>query len=65
MYTFWNNILKFPRFFISVLLGFLLTIFNFTIKLFNGPKQSLLITITLCFVSVFLVQILKLMLAIN
>ena len=65
MHIFWNNILKFPRFFISVLLGFLLTNFYTTIKLLKKTKNNTLIIFVISLLSIFLTQILKLMLAIN
>ena len=65
MYIFWNNIFKFPRFFISVILGLILIGFNFIIKLLNKPQQSLLTVIILGILSSFLLQILKQMLGLN
>lgn len=65
MYTFGDNIFKFPRFFISVLLGFFLTVFDYFIKLLKKPKQSLLFITLISFTSICLIQVLKLMMAIN
>jgi len=65
MYIFWNNVIKFPRFFISVLLGFILTTFNTIIKLLNNPKKNLVAIIIISFLYTLLIKTLKLMLAIN
>lgn len=65
MYIFWNNIIKFPRFFISVLLGFVLTTFNTIIKLINSPKKNLIAIIVIGFLYFLLIKTLKLMLALN
>nr|YP_007878191.1 conserved hypothetical plastid protein [Calliarthron tuberculosum]AGA63802.1 conserved hypothetical plastid protein [Calliarthron tuberculosum] len=65
MYIFWNNISKFPRFFISVLMGFFLTIFNPFFELLRNPKQGFLFIIIISMTSITIWQILKLMLALN
>lgn len=65
MYIFWNNIFKFPRFFISVILGLILIGFNFVIKLLNKPQQSLLTLIIIGILSSFLLQVLRQMLGLN
>nr|YP_009502079.1 hypothetical protein Ycf33 [Porolithon onkodes]ASB29681.1 hypothetical protein Ycf33 [Porolithon onkodes] len=65
MYIFWNNILKFPKFFISVLSGFFLTIVNSLFESLKTPKQGIIIIIALSLLFIFFVQVLRLMLAIN
>nr|YP_010728735.1 hypothetical protein P6G74_pgp169 [Phymatolithon calcareum]WEA76922.1 hypothetical protein [Phymatolithon calcareum] len=65
MYIFWDNISKFPRFFISVLMGFFLTTFNPFFELLRDEKSRLILIIALSFFTTILLQILKLMLALN
>ena len=65
MYTFWKNILKFPPFFISALLGFVLITFNTIIRLINNPKKKLIVIVAISFSYLSLVRVLKLMLALN
>ena len=65
MNTFWNNILKFPRFFISVLMGFFLTIFKPIFESLRSPHKSLILLTILSALFVCIIQILKLMLALN
>lgn len=65
MHNFWENILGFLRFFISVLIGFFLTTFSPFFELFKNPIQQITaITITLL-MSIILLQTLKLMLAVK
>ena len=65
MYIFWDNIAKFPRFFLSVLTGFFLTIFYPVFMLFKKPvNRFMFITIT-CIIIVILLKILSKMLDIN
>nr|YP_009326637.1 conserved hypothetical plastid protein Ycf33 [Membranoptera platyphylla]AMJ16894.1 conserved hypothetical plastid protein Ycf33 [Membranoptera platyphylla] len=50
IYTFWNNLYKFPRFLIAVLVGFFLTTFQPIFKLLKNKKYKLIfivITITI------------------
>lgn len=65
MYIFWDNISKFPRFFFSVLMGFFLTTFNPFFELLRDEKSRLILIITLSFFTTILLQVLKLMLALN
>ena len=65
MYIFWHNVFKFPKFFISTLLGFFLTISSSLFKLLKRPKHSLILIITVSIFSTLLLQILKLMLALD
>nr|YP_010618962.1 hypothetical protein PN064_pgp028 [Deltalsia parasitica]WAX02975.1 hypothetical protein [Deltalsia parasitica] len=56
MSNFWVNLYKFPRFLISVLIGFFLTTFQPIFKLLNNKKNKLLfitiiaIIIGLCYI---------------
>jgi len=45
MYTFWNNLYKFPRFLTAVLLGFFLTTFKPIFKLLTNPNRTMLFLI--------------------
>lgn len=65
MYIFWDNIAKFPRFFISVLMGFFLTTFKPFFELLRHEKSRLILIITLSLFTTILLQVLKLMLALN
>ena len=65
MQIFWNNIFKFPRFFISVLLGFLLTITNFILKSLKNWQQSLIIITSFIILFILLTETLKGMLQLN
>nr|YP_009398765.1 hypothetical protein [Kuetzingia canaliculata]ARW67951.1 hypothetical protein [Kuetzingia canaliculata] len=51
MSNFWDNLNKFPRFLISVLIGFFLTTFNAIFKLLKNKKGRIIflviITITI------------------
>lgn len=65
MSTFWENISKFPRFLISVIIGFFLTTLYLISELLNNKKKRILLTITCFLLIVSIYKILKLMLAIN
>ena len=65
MLIFWDNMSRFPRFFISVLVGFFLTIFNQFFELLKDPKKQVLSIIGLCIIFSILMRVLKLMLALN
>ena len=63
MENFWTNILRYPRFFISSLLGLILIILTPFRNLFKNPKLKVLALIgTLLFISI-LAFILKSMVA--
>ena len=63
MENFWTNILRYPRFFISSLLGLILIILTPFRNLFKNPKLKVLVLIgTLLFISI-LAFILKSMVA--
>lgn len=65
MRIFWDNVTKFPRFFLSVLAGFFLTIFYPIFMLFKKPvNKFMFITIT-CIIIVMLLRILNKMLDIS
>nr|YP_009294561.1 hypothetical protein Aspa_165 [Asparagopsis taxiformis]AOM66044.1 hypothetical protein Aspa_165 [Asparagopsis taxiformis] len=65
MHTFWNNINKFPRFLISVILGFFLTIFYPIFKLLKNKKNNILFLILLILLIILLYIVLKLMVGLN
>jgi len=52
MPDFWENLLRFPRFFISSILGLVLTILGPFFNLLRDPKTTwiLIITIMLCII---------------
>ncbi|WP_366943212.1 DUF751 domain-containing protein [uncultured Thermosynechococcus sp.] len=62
MDTFWNNISKFPKFIISVFIGFFLTTVYPIFKLLKNKKTNYGIIIFLFLISSMLYLILKLML---
>nr|YP_009295251.1 Ycf33 [Dasya binghamiae]AOH77263.1 Ycf33 [Dasya binghamiae] len=45
MYNFWNNLYKFPRFLIAVLIGFFLTTFKPIFKLLKNKKMQIALPI--------------------
>nr|YP_009541687.1 hypothetical protein [Synarthrophyton chejuense]AYR05696.1 hypothetical protein [Synarthrophyton chejuense] len=65
MNIFWDNILKFPRFFISVLMGFFLTTFNPFFELLRHKKNRFIYILSISFFIIAFSRILKLMLALN
>nr|YP_010471044.1 hypothetical protein Ycf33 [Synarthrophyton patena]UVF62873.1 hypothetical protein Ycf33 [Synarthrophyton patena] len=65
MYIFWDNILKFPRFLISVLIGFFLTTFKPFFELLRDKKNRIILIITISFSCTLFLKILKLMLGLN
>ena len=65
MDTFWNNINKFPRFLISVILGFFLTVFYPVFKLLKNKKTGIYIYIILPLLITLFYIVLKLMVGIN
>nr|YP_009397311.1 hypothetical protein [Thuretia quercifolia]ARW66497.1 hypothetical protein [Thuretia quercifolia] len=53
MYNFWNNIYKFPRFLIAVLIGFFLTTFQPVFKLLKSKKLVIIFTsIIVCIIMI-------------
>nr|AYR06403.1 hypothetical protein [Rhodogorgon sp.] len=65
MHTLGDNIIKFTKFFIAVLIGFFLITFNPIFRLLKQPKNRLIITILILGLAVSLYQILRLMLGTN
>ena len=65
MPDFWENVLRFPRFFISSVIGLLLTILGPFFNLLNRPKTTVIFVIVSIFGLGFLTITLKLMLGIN
>lgn len=63
--NFWNNIIRYPRFFISSMIGLFLVIITFLLKIFKDipDKKVLFILFLLAFVIIML--ILTLMLNLN
>jgi len=62
MYTFWGNISKFPRFIISVFIGFFLTTVYPVFRLLTNKKSNYLVGSIIIMFFVALYIILKLML---
>lgn len=65
MQTFWNNILKFPRFLLGVFIGFFLTTFQPVFKSLNNRKQVVLIIVLNLTLLYFIYIVLRLMLDVN
>nr|YP_009293759.1 hypothetical protein Rhodyp_163 [Rhodymenia pseudopalmata]AOM64441.1 hypothetical protein Rhodyp_163 [Rhodymenia pseudopalmata] len=61
MNSFWNNINRFPRFLLSVLLGFFLTTFYRIFRLLNNKKSKIIFSTIVALISVCLYKIIKLM----
>nr|YP_010986113.1 hypothetical protein NDC12_pgp105 [Polyopes affinis]WOL37031.1 hypothetical protein [Polyopes affinis] len=65
MNTFWKNIIKYPRFLISVLIGFFLTTLYPIFKLLARKKNRFFAIIILSLLSTILYYTIRLMLEIN
>nr|BDA97807.1 photosystem I assembly protein Ycf33 [Rhodomonas sp. NIES-698]BDA98773.1 hypothetical protein [Rhodomonas sp. NIES-1730] len=65
MTDFWENVFRFPRFFVSSIIGLLLTILGPFLNLLNRPKTTVLFIIISITSIAFLTITLKLMLGIN
>ncbi len=65
MPDFWENVLRFPRFFVSSILGLLLTILGPFFNLLNKPRTTVIFIILSFFCVGFLTITLKLMLGIT
>nr|YP_009565139.1 hypothetical protein [Gelidium galapagense]QBA96490.1 hypothetical protein [Gelidium galapagense] len=65
MQTFWNNILKFPRFLLGVFIGFFLTTFQPIFKSLDNKKKLVFIILSNLAVLYFIYIVLRLMLDIN
>nr|BBK20363.1 ycf33 protein [Cryptomonas curvata] len=62
MSDFWDNILRFPRFFISSTLGLILTIIGPFFNLLKSPQTSLILFSIILIIVIFLFLTLKAML---
>ena len=65
MPDFWENVLRFPRFFISSVIGLLLTILGPFLNLLNRPKTTVIFIILSVMSITLLTVTLRLMLGIN
>lgn len=65
MPDFWENVFRFPRFFVSSVIGLLLTILGPFLNLLNRPKTTILFLIVSIVGISFLTITLKLMLGMN
>nr|QCI08054.1 hypothetical protein [Plumaria plumosa] len=61
MYTFWDNLNKFPRFLIATLIGFFLTTFEPISKLLKNKKTAIIILILIIIIISTLYLILRMM----
>nr|YP_010937744.1 hypothetical protein Ycf33 [Palisada intermedia]WKW95773.1 hypothetical protein Ycf33 [Palisada intermedia] len=59
MSSFWENLDKFPRFLISVLVGFFLTTFKTFFKQFKSTKSKTTLTVILTIIIITLYTIIK------
>lgn len=65
MYTFWDNLNKFPRFLIATLVGFFLTTFEPISKLLKNKKTAIVILNLIIIIVSTLYLILRMMLGLN
>jgi len=65
MVDFWENLLRFPRFFISSILGLILTILGPFFNLLQQPKTALILIIGSLGIIGFLIKTLEAMLSLN
>lgn len=65
MTDFWENVFRFPRFFISSVIGLLLTILGPFLNLLNRPRTTIIFVIISILSLSFLTLTLKLMLGIE
>ena len=65
MPDFWENVLRFPRFFVSSVIGLLLTILGPFLNLLSRPKTTIIFVVVSIMGISFLTITLKLMLGIN
>nr|YP_009396069.1 hypothetical protein [Dasya naccarioides]ARW65255.1 hypothetical protein [Dasya naccarioides] len=59
MYNFWNNVYKFPRFLIAVMIGFFLTTFRPVFKSLKNKKVSIIKMLIIIFICISIYLILK------
>ena len=65
MVDFWENLLRFPRFFISSILGLILTILGPFFNLLQQPRTAVILIIGLLGIIGFLIKTLEAMLSLN
>lgn len=65
MNTFWTNIIKFPKFLISVIIGFFLTTLNPIFELLKDKKKRIILTTISFLLIVSIYKTLRLILGIN
>nr|YP_009393388.1 hypothetical protein [Symphyocladiella dendroidea]ARW61950.1 hypothetical protein [Symphyocladiella dendroidea] len=61
MSNFWVNLYKFPRFLISVLIGFFLTTFQPIFKLLKNKKDKMLFIVIITTITVLCYRIIQIM----
>ena len=65
MPDFWENLLRFPRFFISSILGLVLIILGPFFNLLRDPKSTWILTLTTIIIITLLAKTLEAMLSLN
>lgn len=65
MPDFWENLLRFPRFFISSILGLVLTILGPFFNLLRDPKSTWILTLATIIILTLLTKTLEAMLSLN
>lgn len=65
MNHFWNNIIKFPKFLIAVVIGFFLTTLYPIFESLKNKKKRFFLTIIICTCVAMIYEIFKLMLGVN
>nr|BDA97661.1 hypothetical protein [Cryptomonas tetrapyrenoidosa] len=65
MSDFWDNLLRFPRFFISSTLGLILTIIGPFFNLLKSPKNTVILVMLIISLCTFILLTLKAMLNID
>lgn len=65
MPDFWENLLRFPRFFISSILGLVLIILGPFFNLLRDPKSTWILTLATIIIITLLAKILEAMLSLN
>lgn len=63
--NFWNNILRYPRFFISSIIGLVLVLINSLLKIFKTVPDKRILIFILLFCFSILTLVLSLMLNLN
>lgn len=62
MNNFWDNVYKFPRFLISVIIGFILTTLYPIFKLLKSKKSRFILTLSILILGTVIYKVIKLML---